>query len=242
MPNVPPLNHDYRKDSVLPLRQGYSLRPGGVKPSSIVVHTTNSPKLNTAFDAEARYIRDSRVISAHYLVGKRGQIAQILHPDLCAWHAGMAAVGYANEFSIGIEGHVSQGETWTTTQRAALTWLVEWLMMIYRIGPQSVETHRKIALPSGRKSDPEAWPDADFYAWQRALGQTDAPPAPSAPLTKRYTVKRVLISTRQEGGPPYAGELLPGEAITADKWYTNGYVHLADHRGFVLLQDLEALE
>lgn len=59
------------------------------------------------------------------------------------------------------------------------------------------------------------------------------------PLTKRYRVKRTMISQRQEGGAPYAGELAPGDEVTADKWYTNGMIHLQDGRGFVLLSDLE---
>lgn len=62
---------------------------------------------------------------------------------------------------------------------------------------------------------------------------------PPPPLTKHYRARRVLITQKQEGGPPYAGELLPGEEVVVDKWYTNGRVHLQDGRGFVLLADLE---
>jgi N-acetyl-anhydromuramyl-L-alanine amidase AmpD len=233
------IDHAYRKDSHLPLGKGYSLRPGGIKPSAIVIHTTNSPHQNTAFEAEAAYLRDSPDVSAHFLVGKQGQIAQILHPDLAAWHAGNALSGFTNAHSIGIESHVSQGETWTGSQRAALTWLVRWLMSLYTISPAMVDTHRKIALPPGRKSDPEGWPDAAFYTWRAALAQPDTP-APE-PIVKRYRIKRVMISQRQEGGAPYAGELAPGEEVVVDKWYTNGYVHLQDQRGFVLLADLEAV-
>jgi N-acetylmuramoyl-L-alanine amidase-like protein len=65
--------------------------------------------------------------------------------------------------------------------------------------------------------------------------------APAPPLTKRYRARRLLIPQRQEGGPPYAGELVPGEEVVVDKWYTNGRVHLADGRGFPLLSDLEAI-
>ena len=69
------------------------------------------------------------------------------------------------------------------------------------------------------------------------------PPSPPTPLTKRYRVKRTMISQRQAGGAPYAGELAPGEEVIADKWYADngGTIHLQDGRGFVLLSDLEAI-
>lgn len=234
---IPPIDHGFRKDTRLPLGTGYSMRPGGVKPSTIVIHTTSSPHKNTVFSDEAIYLRNSVKISAHFLVGKRGQIAQILHPDLEAWHAGVAQSAYSNAHSVGIECHVSQGETWTDEQRAALIWLVRWLMGLYGITAAQIETHRAIALPAGRKRDPEGWTDAAFAIWRDTL----APPQPGGPLTKRYRVKRVMISQRSEGGAPYAGELQPGEEVTVDKWYTNGYCHLSDQRGFVKLTDLEAI-
>ena len=61
------------------------------------------------------------------------------------------------------------------------------------------------------------------------------------PMTKAYRARRIMVSQRQEGGAPYWGELAPGEEVIVDKWYTNGYTHLQDGRGFVLLADLEAL-
>jgi hypothetical protein len=65
---------------------------------------------------------------------------------------------------------------------------------------------------------------------------------PPPPITKRYRVKRIMVSQRPEGGLPYAGELQPGEEVVVDKWYAAHHtVHLADHRGFVLLDDLEAI-
>jgi hypothetical protein len=232
---APQLDHSWRKDTILPVGRGYGVRSG--KPSAIVIHTTSSPIRNTKFASEALYLRDSTQVSAHYLVGKQGQIAQILHPDLEAWHAGVSVAAFNNEHSIGIENHVSQGEAWTDEQHAALTWLVRWLMALYVIPAQMVETHRKIALPAGRKSDPAGWDDAAFYAWRAGLIPVSPPQPPIE--TKRYRARRILISQRQEGGPPYAGELLPGDEVVADKWYSNNKVHLQDGRGFVDLKDLE---
>lgn len=225
----------YRKDAHLPVGVGWSMRPGGIKPTTIVIHTTSAAIQNTSFDAEARYLYNSREVSAHYLNGKAGQIVQFLNPDLEAWHAGAALTSYANLHSIGIENHVSVGETWTDTQHDSLTWLVKLLMERYTIAPSQIETHRAIALPGPniRKHDPTSWDDASFYAWRDALA--------SPPFTKLYRVRRVMVSQRQEGGAPYAGELQPGQEVLVDKWYTNGYVHLASGLGFVKLADLEPL-
>jgi hypothetical protein len=233
----------WRKDTILPVGRGYGVRSG--KPTAIVIHTTNNSRRDTAFRGEAEWLQKSVAVSSHYLVGKAGQIAQILHPDLEAWHAGgkqqdgtwTAQAAFANDHSIGIEAHVSVGEAWTTEQRRALTWLCKWLMSLYAIDASMVETHRKVALPVGRKTDPEGWLDADFYAWRATL---TTPPPVSLPPT-RYRV-RVRISQRQEGGPPYAGELSAGDVVEIDKTYSNGYGHLKDGRGFVPLNMLEALQ
>jgi hypothetical protein len=240
----------YRKDTHLPLGQGYGMRFGGTKPTTIVIHTTNSAQQNTTFEHEARYLWNSHDVSAHYLNGKADQIAQILPPDLAAWHAGgkqangtwTAMPAYDNNHSIGIENHVSVGEAWTGIQRDSLTWLVRWLMALYGIQPAQIETHRAIALPGPniRKHDPEAWPDASFYAWRDQL--LTPSPSPSPP-PKRYRVKHRYITQRKEdNGPPIVRELAPGEELLVDAWYTNNRVHFADGSGFGDLADLESIE
>jgi N-acetylmuramoyl-L-alanine amidase-like protein len=101
--------------------------------------------------------------------------------------------------------------------------------------------HKDSALSGHGTSCPgERW-----AAWKPALvRQVDVMLSQLPPPvldTKRYRAKRLLIPQRQEGGPPYAGELAPGEEVVVDKWYSNGRVHLADGRGFPLLSDLEAI-
>ena len=71
----------YRKDTHLPVGVGWSMRPGSVKPTTIVIHTTSATAQNTTFGAEARFLYNSREVSAHYLNGKSSQIVQFLHPD-----------------------------------------------------------------------------------------------------------------------------------------------------------------
>lgn len=225
----------YRKDTLHPQRWGYQSR-GSAAASSIVIHTTSN-KRATQFSTEAIYLRDSMDVSAHFLIGKDGRIVQFLDPARWqAWHAGAAVFAYSNAHSIGIEHHVSIGEAWTAVQHDACTWLVRRLMASFRIPPELINTHRAVALPAGRKSDPTGWDDASFAAWRATLA------APVMPPLTRYRVRpTVLISQRSEGGPPYAGELAIGDEVAIDATYPNGMAHLHDGRGFVLLAALEAL-
>jgi hypothetical protein len=104
------------------------------------------------------------------------------------------------------------------------------ILQAWGLSPSSVNVHRD-CIP-GRTC-----PGKYLTSEQIRIDLSKPPP----PITKRYQVKPVMISQRQEGGAPYAGVLQPGDIVTVDKWYTNGYVHLQDGRGFVLLQDLEAI-
>lgn len=160
----------YNKPSKYPLRYGYQMR--NTQPSSIVVHSTSNPTVkNTAFAAEARFLLNSSKVSAHYLVGKSGQIAQFLDARRYqAWHVGEAKAAWINAKSIGIELHHSVGDApYPTIQKAALSWLVRELMRDYDIPLALVETHRAVATPKGRKSDPHDWSDPFFYAWRDKL-------------------------------------------------------------------------
>lgn len=175
----------YRRDLKWGVGNGCAPRPPGISPSSLVIHTTNGA-IGSAFEREALWLRDNnqdapaRRVSAHYLVGKTGRIAQIVPDYLEAWHVGVALADFANSRSIGIECHLTPGEAWMPAQRDALTWLVNTLMRTHAIPRAKVETHRAVALPKGRKVDPSEWSDRDFYAWRDRLGVPAAPEPPSA--------------------------------------------------------------
>lgn len=159
----------YRRDLKWGIGSGCNSRPIGVSPSSLIIHTTNG-KRGSTFEAEAAFLRDNTVtVSAHYLIGKQGQIVQIVPDYLAAWHAGSTIPGFANAQSIGIENHLTPGENWTSAMRDALTWLSRQLMARYAISLKRVETHRKVAVPAGRKIDPSGMTDATFYVWRDAL-------------------------------------------------------------------------
>lgn len=160
---------------------GYQPRPAGtLKPRSIIVHTTNG-RHGSTLASEARYIMNSREISAHYLIGKHGEIIQFLDPvrDI-AYHAGcVKAMLYSNVYTIGIEIHNTPTEGHITTdQQLALTTLVEMLMNQFNIPRSNIETHRAVAIfckghklagKLGRKIDPSGFPNEEFYPWRETL-------------------------------------------------------------------------
>jgi len=173
-------------------------------PKSIIVHSTNGAKGSTYY-SEARYIYTSKKISAHYIVGKEGQITQFLDTMLRAWHAG--AVNdprFNNNNSIGIECHYTPGEgIWTKDMHDALTWIVQTLSIKHKILlPDLIETHRRVAIPKGRKIDPSGFTDTEFYVWRNRLFEI-----PTAKPFIRYKVIADIAKIRTS--PRIADNVVP---------------------------------
>ena len=216
----------YRKLD-MPKGYGYDLRPNGLRPESIVAHTTNG-RWGSSFEAEARYLATASGVGAHYLVGRRGQIAEILPPlSWRAWHAGNALWHWRNSVSIGIECHFTPGEAWTDAGTAALTWLVRRLMGIYAIPTSRIATHRAVALPAGRKEDPSFWTDAQFGAWLSALS------IPVAPQLPRYEVTAGAANVRSGPDLVFPVTMVMGhlEQFSVDV-VKGDWLHRNDGRGF----------
>jgi hypothetical protein len=198
----------YDKARLYPPGDGYSTRV--LTPTSIVIHTTNGQR-GSSFAAEANFIYRSQDISSHYLIGKDGQIVQFLDAArYVAWHAGVCTPAFTNNRSIGYECHHAIGEAWTNAQRDALAWVVKRDIERFGIEERMIETHRKIALPAGRKVDPSDWADADFYAWRAGLYTASTPqPAPQAPQGRLLTFRvrpRVTASAREDKRRPGPNE------------------------------------
>lgn len=223
------INRTTYDKSRLTIGTGYDRRPTHRKPESIIVHTTNG-KRGTLFESEARYIYKSPAIGAHYLVGKSGQIIQFLEPGRYrAWHAGACFVEYNNARSIGIECHHAVGESWTVKQRSALTELVKLLMAQFSIPTTRIETHRRVALPAGRKVDPSDWSDRDFYVWRETLTaktaryrvRTDTQigvTVRAKPSAKAERVMAVSAGTLIEGRPVTGESVTLAGFGTSDQW------------------------
>jgi len=164
-----------------PVVAGGSARRPAPAIRSIVIHTTNGKRGSSLAD-EASFLYNSMDVSAHYLVGKQGRLIQFLDPEWIAWHTGKVNdPDCGNGYAIGIENHLTKSEQWTAEQRAALTELVRLLLLTYPTITKIV-THRSIAIPAGRKSDPAAWDDSSFHTWSTTLlARQVARPVPYTP-------------------------------------------------------------
>lgn len=148
-------------------------------PTGIIIHTTNG-NIGSSFNGEAKFLRDMSLthpvknrVSAHYLVGKAGQIARLHEDTRIVWHAGPTLEGWDNFHTIGIETHFTPGEVWTAPMQTALTFLVRHLMRQWNIPRERIERHRFVAVPGGRKKDPSSLTDAVFLDWRGNLRPLD---------------------------------------------------------------------
>lgn len=214
-----------------PLTRGYGGQRG--KPISIVIHSTNGRKGST-FDGEVNFIYKSHDISAHYLVGKDGRVAQFVPDDWMAYHAGSIFPqyhAYGNYGSIGIETHFTPGEVWPQEGENALIDLCKYLCTKY--GIKLIETHRKIAKPVGRKQDPSQYTDLQFYTLrERILSDT----IPSYRVHVAIARIRSLPSTKA----PIIGRVSQGttlsitHVVTGENYLGNArWCQLADRPGYI---------
>ena len=221
--------------------RGYELRIAA--PTAIIVHSTSSLTKNTAFLAEAKFLYESSLVSAHYLIGKDGAIVRFLDPrKWAAWHAGNTIPAFLNQRSIGIELHHSVGDPpYSWAQLDALAALLRSLWGLFDIPIEHIETHGQVALPGPyiRKRDPSDMPYAAFRAFRANLAP-DLPPPPDPPavVPMPYIVRGLPVYERADRTGPLWGHLLSGEGVMIDD-LSNG--HLATHEGFVDRKGLEPL-
>jgi N-acetylmuramoyl-L-alanine amidase len=215
----------------------------GQKPVAIVVHGTGGTDSRGTLQHG-----DGRGVSIHALITKTGLIYEMVPDTRGANHAGAPTSsftlngrtytgGQVNKATLGVElENLQDGrDPYPAAQLGALGW---WIAQ-KRAAHGLIPLLRHAELDPTRRRDPYQLSTQTMEYW--AAKYMSSPPPD--PIAKRYRAKRIMISQRQEGGPPYAGELAPGEEVIADKWYTDngGTIHLQDGRGFVLLADLESM-
>lgn len=112
----------------------------------------------------ARLCDKTAQVSAHYLVTRKGQVFQLVHDHLCAWHSGNRDM---NQRSLGIEFEAYTGaEGFTQAQEETAISLIRWLMPKYKISVANVFPHREVV---GVKTlcPGFIWPTAeDFRTWK----------------------------------------------------------------------------
>lgn len=142
-------------------------RPAGTVIDTIVVHDTKSPGVNDAGGIAHYFSLKSAEVSAHYVIGKDGEVIQCVPDAKRAWHAGPSHYKgrkKVNDFSIGIElvndetGH----DPFTDEQYATLVALAADLVTRYHIPPDRITGHRFVTDYPKERQDP-----ADNFDWAR---------------------------------------------------------------------------
>ncbi|MCB0192024.1 MAG: N-acetylmuramoyl-L-alanine amidase [Anaerolineae bacterium] len=123
--------------------------------TAIVIHAT----ANSTLDGTISWFNNpSAQVSAHYTIGKDGQIVQHVHDIHRAWHVGRSkwqGRSGVDDFSIGI-GFVNLDDgqdSYPEEQHQAAVELIAYLADKYDIEIENIVAHYDVAIPSGRKSD-----------------------------------------------------------------------------------------
>jgi N-acetylmuramoyl-L-alanine amidase len=147
------------------------------RPNLVVLHHTSNGSLGKALSV---LTDPRRKVSAHYLIGRDGEIVHLVEEKERAWHAGVSWWGGntdVNSISIGIELDNDGFEPFADAQIDALLVLLADVTRRYRIPAANVVGHADVA--PGRKVDPSA-----RFPWRRlaehgfGLWCDDPPPAP----------------------------------------------------------------
>lgn len=187
---------------------------------------------------------DGRGVSIHVLIAQDGTQYVMLSDEKGANHAGSPTSsftlngrtyigGSVNRATLGIElVNLQNGrDAYPTIQLQSLGWLVNHWRALH--GPLPILRHGD--LDPTRRRDP-------YQLSTQQIEEYAARQIPPAQTIKRYRVKpRYVTQRKEDNGPPLVRELVSGEIVTVDAWYTNNRVHLADGSGFADLADLEAL-
>ena len=130
------------------------------KPNYVIIHHTAQDSLAQTL---ATFTLSRTQVSSHYVVGRDGEIVQMLNDYLRSWHAGKGRWGNdtdLNSSSIGIELDNNGSEPFTTAQIESLLVLLKRLKWKYGIPTANFIGHSDIA-PS-RKIDPRS-----YFPWKK---------------------------------------------------------------------------
>ncbi|HZF14422.1 MAG TPA: 1,6-anhydro-N-acetylmuramyl-L-alanine amidase AmpD [Steroidobacteraceae bacterium] len=163
-------------------------RPGGAKPSLIVIHGISLPpgkfggpwierlftnRLPADRHPFFRGIATLRV-SSHLVIRRGGRILQFVPFHRRAWHAGISSYegrGRCNDFSIGIELEGTDRRAYTDAQYRVLTRVLRTLLASYPgLAAGRIVGHSDIA--PGRKTDP-----GPAFDWKRLRAALESGPA-----------------------------------------------------------------
>lgn len=155
-------------------RDPFNNRPNNAKINTIVVHSIN-PGGDNPSTADAEDMLREEEVSAHYIIGRDGEVSEMVSENKRAWHAGRShfpfdpkRVADVNDFSLGVELVTTNDLDFTEKQYEALTKLINSLNRRYEI--VFIVGHEHIAA---KRSVPKKDP-GDKFDWQRLIGGIDA--------------------------------------------------------------------
>ncbi|WP_257658555.1 N-acetylmuramoyl-L-alanine amidase [Parapedobacter lycopersici] len=130
------------------------------KPNYVVIHHTAQDSLEQTLHT---FTVPHTQVSAHYVIGRDGEVYQLLNDYLRGWHAGAGKWGNVtdlNSVSLGIELDNNGSEPFPDAQIYSLLQLLEKLKTTYRIPAVNFLAHGDIA-PT-RKNDPSV-----LFPWEK---------------------------------------------------------------------------
>jgi N-acetylmuramoyl-L-alanine amidase len=168
-------------------------RPPGTVIDAIVVHDTETPGVTEATTIVNWFKHPRSKVSAHYIIGKRGELIQCVPDARRAWHAGPSKLGdreKVNDFSIGIELVNAQTgrDPFTEAQHRTLALLTADLVMRYQIPLDRIVGHRDVTYYPKIKKDP-----ADNFDWARYLADVEGL------LTTKQVVRQIKTAAVAPG-------------------------------------------
>jgi len=145
----------------------WDARPAGVKVDAIIVHDTKSPGVTTAAAIARWFARPDAKVSAHYVIGKAGEVVQCVPEEGRAWHAGPSSLAgrrRVNDFSVGIElvNDETNHDPFTDAQYRSLELLTADLITRYKISQARIVGHRHVTDYPEERQDP-----ANNFDWAR---------------------------------------------------------------------------
>lgn len=133
-PDIKPGTQEPAKPVVLWKSSPNQSSRNGVPIRRIVLHYTT---VSTIPGTISWFQNPASRVSAHYLVGRKGELIQFVSDDRKAWHA-----AGANSDTIGIENAAAPGQRLTEAQETKLVELLKWLTSEYKIPLSAITAHR----------------------------------------------------------------------------------------------------
>jgi len=209
-------------------RQG---RPGGHRPEAIVIHIMDGPMSV----ADMRFNDPKAVVSAHYGIGKNGEIHQYVKETDTAFHAGIIVKPSwprlkpgvnPNFYTIGVE-HEGLGGVpwpWPDTQLSASIALVTDIATRWNItlNPETIVMHRQIRA---NKTCPGVHFDKPDYLQRLAAGAAVVA-APAVTQLASATALRVRVNANLRRLPRTDAAIIKiltvGDTFNASEMVTGG--------------------